>query len=74
MPSRPATGTPTSGRSPRAGPGPMDGNSILWMYHLHVDEVRDTNTGLIGPLIITRRTRRRVAPYCTAPRERPPVS
>jgi FtsP/CotA-like multicopper oxidase with cupredoxin domain len=39
----------------RAGPGPMDGSSVLWMYHSHVDEVRDTNSGLIGPIIITRR-------------------
>jgi hephaestin len=39
----------------RAGPGPMDGSSVLWMYHSHVDEVRDTNAGLIGPIIITRR-------------------
>src|SRR5262249_41189476 len=22
----------------RAGPGPMDGSSVLWMYHSHVDE------------------------------------
>jgi hypothetical protein len=35
-----------------AGPGPMDGSSVLWMYHSHVDEVRDTNTGLIGPIIV----------------------
>jgi FtsP/CotA-like multicopper oxidase with cupredoxin domain len=39
----------------RAGPGPMDGSSILWMYHSHTEEPADTNTGLIGPLIITRR-------------------
>jgi hephaestin len=38
----------------RAGPGPMDGSSIMWMYHSHVDEVADTNTGLIGPIIVTR--------------------
>lgn len=38
----------------RAGPGPGDGSSILWMYHSHVDEPRDANTGLIGPIIITR--------------------
>jgi manganese oxidase len=38
----------------RAGPGPMDGSSTLWMYHSHVDEVRDTNTGLVGPIIVTR--------------------
>lgn len=39
----------------RSGPGPMDGSSILWMYHSHPDEPKDTNTGLIGPLIITRK-------------------
>ncbi|HZU06930.1 MAG TPA: multicopper oxidase domain-containing protein [Chloroflexota bacterium] len=39
----------------RAGPGPHDPSSILWMYHSHVGEVTDTNTGLIGPLIVTRR-------------------
>ena len=40
----------------RAGPGPMDGSSILWMYHSNVDEPGDTNAGLIGPMIITRRS------------------
>jgi manganese oxidase len=40
---------------PRAGPGPNDGSSILWMYHSHVDEVKDTNAGLVGPIIITAR-------------------
>jgi FtsP/CotA-like multicopper oxidase with cupredoxin domain len=39
----------------RAGPGPMDGSSVLWMYHSHVDEVRDINSGLLGPLIVTAR-------------------
>jgi len=39
----------------RSGPGPMDGSSILWMYHSHPDEPKDTNTGLVGPLIITRK-------------------
>ena len=37
----------------RAGPGPMDGSSVMWMYHSHVDEVADTNTGLMGSMIIT---------------------
>jgi FtsP/CotA-like multicopper oxidase with cupredoxin domain len=37
----------------RAGPGPMDGSSVLWMYHSHTDEVADTNAGLIGPIVIT---------------------
>ncbi len=36
----------------RAGPGPMDPSSILWMYHSHVDEPGDTNAGLIGPIIV----------------------
>lgn len=39
----------------RAGPGPMDPSSILWSYHSHSDEVADTNAGLIGPMIITRK-------------------
>lgn len=39
----------------RAGPGPMDGNSIAWMYHSHVSDVRDVDSGLIGPMIITLR-------------------
>jgi FtsP/CotA-like multicopper oxidase with cupredoxin domain len=39
----------------RAGPGPMDPSSILWAYHSHSDEVADTNAGLIGPIIITRK-------------------
>ena len=36
----------------RAGPGPGDPSTILWMYHSHVDEPADTNAGLIGPIII----------------------
>ena len=39
----------------RAGPGPMDGTSVMWMYHSHVDEMLDVNAGLIGPMIITAR-------------------
>jgi FtsP/CotA-like multicopper oxidase with cupredoxin domain len=38
----------------RAGPGPHDLSSIVWMYHSHVDEVSDTYAGLAGPIIITR--------------------
>ena len=30
----------------------MDPSSILWMYHSHSDETRDTYTGLIGPIIV----------------------
>lgn len=43
----------------RAGPGPMDGSSVLWMYHSHVDDVRDIDTGLFGPIIVTARNRAR---------------
>ncbi|MDE1725178.1 MAG: multicopper oxidase domain-containing protein [Thaumarchaeota archaeon] len=38
----------------RAGPGPHDPSSIVWMYHSHVDEVSDSYAGLEGPIIITR--------------------
>ena len=49
-PWRPATPTPTRGRCPSApAPGPMDGSSVMWMYHSHVDETADTNAGLDGP-------------------------
>src|SRR5918911_2537826 len=39
----------------RAGPGPMDGSSVMWMYHSHTDEAGDTYAGLMGPMEITRR-------------------
>ena len=39
----------------RAGPGPSDGSSVMWMYHSHTDEVADTYAGLMGPMVVTRR-------------------
>ena len=39
----------------RAGPGPMDPSSVMWMYHSHVDEAGDTNAGLMGPIMVTAR-------------------
>jgi len=39
----------------RAGPAQMDGSSVLWMYHSHVNEAADISTGLIGPIIVTRK-------------------
>ncbi len=39
----------------RAGPGPNDPSSIVWLYHSHNYEGKDTNAGLIGTLIITRK-------------------
>lgn len=41
----------------RAGPGPNDPSSVLWMYHSHVHEDEDIATGLIGPMIVTARGR-----------------
>lgn len=40
---------------PRAGPGPDDGSSVMWMYHSHVNDERDLDSGLLGPIIITAR-------------------
>ncbi|HEX3604424.1 MAG TPA: multicopper oxidase domain-containing protein [Candidatus Dormibacteraeota bacterium] len=39
----------------RAGPGPMDSSSVMWMYHSHTDEVLDTYAGLMGGIVVTRR-------------------
>ncbi|MCP4329213.1 MAG: multicopper oxidase domain-containing protein [Alphaproteobacteria bacterium] len=37
----------------RAGPGPNDPSSIAWLYHSHVDAVRDSNAGLVGAIVVT---------------------
>jgi hypothetical protein len=39
----------------RAGPGPHDGSSVMWMYHSHTDEIGDTYAGLVGPMVVTAR-------------------
>jgi len=39
----------------RAGPGPADPSSIAWLYHSHVDERFDVNSGLIGAIVVTRK-------------------
>ena len=39
----------------RAGPGPADPSSIVWLYHSHADERQDVNAGLIGAIVVTRR-------------------
>jgi len=36
-----------------AGPGPADTSSIVWVYHSHVQSIKDSNSGLIGAMIIT---------------------
>ena len=38
----------------RAGPGPEDASSIVWLYHAHVHEPIGTNSGFVGPIIVTR--------------------
>jgi len=37
----------------RAGPGPHDGSSVMWMYHSHTDEGKDVPSGLMGAMLIT---------------------
>jgi FtsP/CotA-like multicopper oxidase with cupredoxin domain len=39
----------------RAGPGPNDPSSIVWLYHSHTNELKDIESGLVGAMIITRR-------------------
>jgi FtsP/CotA-like multicopper oxidase with cupredoxin domain len=39
----------------RSGPWPNDPSSIIWLYHSHGNETMDTNTGLAGPIIISRK-------------------
>jgi FtsP/CotA-like multicopper oxidase with cupredoxin domain len=39
----------------RAGPGPNDLSSVVWLYHSHANELQDVNAGLIGAMIVTRR-------------------
>lgn len=36
-----------------AGPGPNDGSSIVWLYHSHVNSIKDSNSGLVGAIIVT---------------------
>lgn len=43
----------------RAGPGPADPSSVVWLYHSHVSGPHDTNAGLIGPILVTARGRAR---------------
>ena len=39
----------------RAGPGPNDVSSVVWLYHSHTNELKDVESGLVGAMIITRR-------------------
>jgi FtsP/CotA-like multicopper oxidase with cupredoxin domain len=39
----------------RAGPGPEDPSSVVWLYHSHTEDQRDVDSGLVGAMIITAR-------------------
>jgi len=39
----------------RAGPSEHEGSSAFWMYHSHDNEIRDVASGLIGPMVVTRK-------------------
>lgn len=39
----------------RSGPGPNDGSSVVWLYHSHVDEQKDVDSGLVGAIVVTAR-------------------
>ena len=41
----------------RAAPGPNDGPCVTWAYYSSVDPVKDTNSGLVGPLITCRKVK-----------------
>jgi manganese oxidase len=38
-----------------AGPQPDDPSSIAWVYYSRVGEIKDVASGLVGPIIVTRR-------------------
>jgi manganese oxidase len=44
-----------------AGSGPGSGqlSSIVWWYHSHTDEPKETNAGLLGPIIVTAKGKAR---------------
>ena len=39
----------------RAGPGPSDPDSIVWLYHAHDHEGQDIYAGLVGGIVVTRK-------------------
>jgi hephaestin len=39
----------------RAGPGPNDPSSIVWLYHSHAEEPKDVESGLVGVILISRK-------------------
>jgi FtsP/CotA-like multicopper oxidase with cupredoxin domain len=39
----------------RAGPGPNDPSSVVWLYHSHANEPKDVESGLVGVILISRK-------------------
>ncbi|XP_049623124.1 hephaestin isoform X2 [Suncus etruscus] len=39
---------------PQAGPTAQDPSCLTWMYFSAVDPIRDTNSGLVGPLLVCK--------------------
>jgi FtsP/CotA-like multicopper oxidase with cupredoxin domain len=37
----------------RAGPGPRDGSSVVWLYHSHVNSDFNIFSGLVGTIVVT---------------------
>ena len=37
----------------RAGPGPRDGSSVVWLYHSHVNSDFNIFAGLVGTIVVT---------------------
>jgi hypothetical protein len=42
-----------------SGPGPLDGSSVIWIYHSSFVSGFDLNSGLIGPILVTARGKSR---------------
>ena len=41
----------------RAGPGPNGPTCVSWAYYSDVNPIKDTNSGLVGPLIVCKKVR-----------------
>lgn len=39
---------------PHAGPTAQDPSCLTWMYFSAVDPIKDTNSGLVGPLLVCK--------------------
>jgi FtsP/CotA-like multicopper oxidase with cupredoxin domain len=40
---------------PDSSPGVGDPSSLVWWYHSHITEAAETNRGLLGPIVITKK-------------------